>query len=149
ASIPRGRRAIEAAVRRLDDAIRGTDLGQAERLALEVSSGILPPSIVKRIEQARGNGSARVLFLVHGPLERLPIEFMLRDDGLVSMILPGLPEHQPGPSIRPNELTKWNLLGDPVDPTGHALLPGAREELAIVASLHGAVRIPSNPSNVQ
>jgi tetratricopeptide (TPR) repeat protein len=144
--IPRGRRSIEAAVRRLNDAIRGGDEARAERLGVEVSNGILPPSIAKRIRQDRG---ARVLFLVHGPLERLPIEFVFRDDGLVPLILPGLPGTQPGTSIATDELSKWNLLGNPIESAGRALLPGAREELAVVAALHSAGRIAPDQGNVQ
>lgn len=138
APISRGRRAIEAAVRRLNDAVRSNDRAQSERLAREVSAGVLPPAIAKRIDEVEAAGSGRVLFLVHGPLERLPIEFLFRDAPIVPLILPGLPEAKPGASVTADDLSTWVLLGNPVDSDGRALLPGAREELAAVASLRGA-----------
>jgi hypothetical protein len=135
--IPRGRRAIEAAVRRLNHAVKGSDQAQAERLASEISAGVMPPSIWRHIEAAKREGNARILFLVHGPIERLPFEFLFKDDALVPIVLPGLPESRPGTAIQTADLSSWNILGNPVDAEGRALLPGAREELAVVAALHG------------
>jgi tetratricopeptide (TPR) repeat protein len=149
ACIARGRRAIEAAVRRLNDAVRGGNSAQAERLAAEVGSCVLPSEIARRVRDIRTGASSRVLFLVHGPIERLSIEYLFRDEGLVPVILPGLPEPRPGDAVTPNDLTSWNLLGSPVDSEGHALLPGAKEELTTIAALHGGKAIPSGIGQVQ
>ncbi|HEV8111856.1 MAG TPA: CHAT domain-containing protein [Planctomycetota bacterium] len=147
--IPRGRRAIEAAVRRLNDAVRGNDRTQAERLAAEVSAGVMPPSIARRVDEAKRAGNARILFLVHGPIERLPFEFLFRDDSVVPLVLPGLPEPRPGDSIASADLAAWHLLGNPVDTDGRAFLPGAREELAVVAALHGEGETRTDGNDVQ
>jgi hypothetical protein len=129
----------------LNDAVRGNDRTGAERLAGDVSSGVLSPSISRRIAETNG----RILFLVHGPLERLPIEFLFRDFAVVPLILPGLPESRPGASVTPSALARWNLLGNPIDGEGRALLPGSREELAAIAALHGASSIAPAAGDVQ
>src|SRR5258705_8300279 len=149
APIARGRRAIEAAVRRLNDAVRGEDSARAEQLGNEVSAGIMPPSIWRHVEEAKRTGNARILFLVHGPIERLPFEFLFRDESLVPLVLPGLPESRPGTPIGAADLRTWSLLGSPVDAEGRTLLPGAREELAVVAALLGTRANNPDSSDVQ
>ncbi len=136
AVIPRGRRAVDAAVGRLNDAIRADDLALADRLGTEVLAGIFPEPVGRRIRERRESGD-RLLLLVHGPLERLPVEFLFRSDRTAPLVLPGLPESRPG-SLDPRSLARWNVLGHPVDSDGRTRLPGAREELSEVAALHGA-----------
>ena len=137
ATIPRGRRAVEAAVGRLCDAIRANELELADRLSAEVLAVIMPEPVGRRVREQRDAGN-RLLVLVHGPLERLPVEFMFRGDRTMPLILPGLPETRPGASILTRDLAHWNILGHPVDAAGRPRLPGAREELARVAALRGA-----------
>jgi len=147
--IPRGRRAIEAAIRRLNDSIRANNQAQAEKLAAEIGASILPSSIMKRFRESRARADARVLFLVHGPIERLPIEYCFRDEQIVPLILPGLPEARPGVAASPKDLGEWILLGNPVDVEGRALLPGAREELTTLAALHGGALTSRSTGEVQ
>ncbi len=146
ALIPRGRRAMEAAVRRLNDAIRADDLALADRLGSEVLAGIFPEPVGRRVRERRETGD-RLLLLVHGPLERLPIEFLFRGDRTAPLVLPGLPESRPG-TLDLRSLARWNVLGHPVDSDGRARLPGAREELSEVAALHGARPSEANASDV-
>jgi tetratricopeptide (TPR) repeat protein len=137
AAIARGRRAIEAAVRRLGDAIRADDVPLADRLATEILAGILPEPVGRRVREKREAGE-RLLLLLHGPLERLPVEFVFRSDRTMPIVLPGLPEPRPGDALSPRDLAHWNVLGNPIDPDGRARLPGARDELSRVAALRGA-----------
>lgn len=127
--IGHGRRAIEAAVRRLGEAVLGTWSPSAQRLADRVRAELLPPAISSRL------GQGRLIVLVHGPIERLPIEFLFRDEPIVPIVLPGLPSGDPGPALSSAELGQWSILGSPVDHEGRPLLAGAREELASIARM--------------
>jgi tetratricopeptide (TPR) repeat protein len=144
--IHHGLRAIEAAVRRLNEAIRGSDGVLAERLASQIGAEILPQRIAARIASLGGSGRKRVLFLVHGPLERLPLEFLCRNERVVPLVLPGLPDGEPGAPVAPRDLANWNVLGSPVDSAGRSLLPGASEELVAIAALHKTTSVESIPS---
>jgi hypothetical protein len=135
AVIPRGRRAMDAAVKRLNDAIRADDLALADRLGSEVLAGVIPEPVGRRVRERREQGD-RILLLVHGPLERLPIEFLFRGDRTAPLVLPGLPEPRPG-KLDPRSLVRWNVLGDPIGSDGAVQLPGSREELLEVAAMHG------------
>jgi len=138
--IARGRRSIEAGARRINEALRSSDDARAEHLALQIRAELLPPIVQAGIRRAGKSGRDRLLFLVHGPVERIPIEYLLRDEPVIPLILPGLPEVRPGSPIRPEDWANWNLLGAPTDPQGRQLLPGAREELAEIAALHRSRR---------
>lgn len=137
--IDHGRKSIEAAVRRLREAVLGTWSAPAERLAEQIRAEFLPPAISSRIVGRPGAGRGRLLVLVHGPIERLPIEFLLRDEPIVPIVLPGLPCRDPGLALTSAKLARWSILGSPVDSQGREL-PGAREELALIA------RMRSTPS---
>lgn len=137
--IGHGRKAIEAAVRRLGEAVLGTWSPSAQSLADRVRAELLPPAISSRF------GRGRLLVLVHGPIERLPIEFLFRDEPIVPIVLPGLPSRDPGSALSAGELTQWSLLGSPVDFEGRPLLAGARDELASIARM----RTPSGTAAVQ
>lgn len=139
--IDHGRKAIDAAVRRLREAVVGNWNTPAEGLAGRIRAELLPPAISSRIVELSRAGPGRLLVLVHGPIERLPIEFILRDESIVPIVLPGLPSRDPGPALTSAELERWSILGSPVDAQGRALLAGAREELARIA----AMRSPRSP----
>jgi hypothetical protein len=141
--IGHGRKAIDAAVRRLEEAVLGTWSPPAERLVDRVRSELIPPAIASRL------GSGRLLVLVHGPIERLPIEFLFRDQPIVPLVLPGLPSRHPGPALSNEELSRWSILGSPVDPDGRPLLEGAREELLRIARMRTSSDAPSEPAAVQ
>jgi hypothetical protein len=144
ATIHRGRKAIEAAVRRLSEAVIGRDAAFTQRLAAQVRAEILPESILARLAPRGGARAERLLVLAHGPIERLPIEFLLRDDPVIPLVLPGLPSAEPGEAPDAAAWTRWTLLGSPVDTEGTPLLPGASEELATIAALReGGGRNPS------
>jgi tetratricopeptide (TPR) repeat protein len=139
-AIRRGRRSIEAAARRLTEAALGTDPVLAERLAAQVRAELLPDAIRLRIESSAGSGPQRLLVLVHGPVERMPIELLLRDERVIPVVLPGLPSREPGAPLDPGALARWSIIGSPVDAAGVPALPGAREELAEIAKLRGEGR---------
>ncbi|MFN0006649.1 MAG: CHAT domain-containing protein [Planctomycetota bacterium] len=137
--IAHGHKSMEAAIRRLGEAVLGSSSSSAERLAERVRGELLPPAVSSRL------GAGRLLVLVHGPIERLPIEFILRDESILPIVLPGLPSRDPGPALPASELARWSLLGSPVDLDGRQLLAGAREELASIARM----RAPADVGVVQ
>jgi CHAT domain-containing protein len=99
--------------------------------------------LFERIASAnQGRDGERLLCLLHGPLEALPIEFLLASEPgaekIVPLVLPGLPERVPGRAPQANELARWSLLGSPVGTDGEPRLPGARDELIALARLHGS-----------
>jgi CHAT domain-containing protein len=135
-----GRRAIEGAVRRLREAVLSNDDVTVARRVSELRTALLPAGIAVHLEEHLRHARGRLLFLLHGPLERLPIElFMLTGDALgdrcVPVVLPGLtaaiPGNPPTGAVDPH----WTLLGNPVDGSGSALLPGAAAELDEIARL--------------
>src|SRR6185369_12522491 len=73
APIPRGRTAIEGAVRRLREATVSGDRELLKRLTRELRFELLPDAIVARIAAHKTAAHDRILLLLHGPLERLPI----------------------------------------------------------------------------
>ncbi len=136
-----GRRALEDAVRRLQEAALGGDAESVRRIATEVRAALIPDDLTARLRDARelAGSEPRLLVLVHGPIERLPLELLDLDgeapDGpIVPVALPGLPAALPG---EPGDLrgSRWALLGAPEGPDGPAL-PGATEELRALAELH-------------
>jgi len=140
-SIRRGRKAIEQAVRRVREATLANDDAQLARVLLEVRTELVPDEILRRIGSLHGGKNARLLYLLHGPLERLPVELFAMLDrtplaSSIPVVLPGLPERALiGPRIAPRELT-WTILGNPIDVSGATLLPGAIHEIAEIAKLH-------------
>jgi tetratricopeptide (TPR) repeat protein len=138
--IARGRTAIDEAVRRLREAAVVGDEASVLHLVREIRSELLPDRIIARLAGGNRTVHGRLLFLLHGPLERLPIELFALDgdpfDGrCIPVVLPGLPE--PSPGVRParRDPERWVLLGSPVDTAGVALLPGTLEELASLARM--------------
>jgi tetratricopeptide (TPR) repeat protein len=136
-----GRRALEDAVRRLREAALAADEEGVERIAAEVRTALVPDDLARRLREARPRVGAepRLLVLVHGPIERLPLE-LLDFDGeapagpVVPVALPGLPAALPGEPVDLRGMP-WTLLGAPEGPDG-PLLPGATEELRALAELH-------------
>jgi tetratricopeptide (TPR) repeat protein len=136
--IEAGRKSIEDAVRRLREAIIAGDDGARARLFGEIATRLFPDSLRDSIAKTP---SGRLLFLAHGPLERLPVELFeidgaLVESPLVPVILPGLPDRRPGPALARAEFDGWSILGSPIDAAGVTRLPGASLELSEVAALH-------------
>lgn len=135
ARIPRGRRALDEAARRLREAALAPDAARATELASEIERELVPPRIAERL--ARGP-RGRLLCLVHGPIELLPLELwpLFTSGGLVPACLPGLPaaDRDAAPLQAPD--ARWQLVGAPRDANGAELLPGARAELDALAALH-------------
>lgn len=143
-AIPLGRRAVGSAVRRLREAILAEDPLRARALGAELAGVLFPPDLSAHL--GSGAPGDRVLLLVHGPVEGLPLSFLELDgvgldERLCPVALPGLPgQGLPGergdgpPSLGPGAV--WSLLGAPVDGAGEVLLPGAAEELAELARRH-------------
>lgn len=137
-----GRKAIEDAVRRLREATIAGDDRARTRIANEISAELFPAALRNSIANTR---TGRLLCLLHGPLERLPVELFEPDGALihgtlVPVILPGLPGRTPGAARAALPLERWSVLGSPLGADGLRLLPGASAELAAVAAFHpGAV----------
>jgi len=149
-SIPYGRRSFEDAVRRLREAAILGDEERTGQLADEIGRVLFPTALRDRL-RASGAHEPRALFLLHGPLEALPLSLIeldgeLLDDIFDLCVLPGLPAHEPGPALRTEELTDWMLLGSPLglregEESEELLLPGASRELAALARLYPDARL--------
>lgn len=120
AVIERGRVELERAVRRLREALCD---GRLER-AHEVGS-----EIVRDFFSDKSSQAGRVLLLLHGPLEGLPVEWLIESGLLkaswIPTVLPGLPSATP---LEMHSATSWSLLGAPAR-SGEAPLAAAAEEL--------------------
>ena len=139
-----GRRRLEDAVRRLREAAVGGDDAGVRRIAAELRDALLPQGLLERLRAARDRADpdARLLVLLHGPLERLPLELFELDgtplDRLLTLVtLPGLPASSPG---RPATIAadEWILAGAPVNVEPWPRLPGAHQELVYLSGLYGA-----------
>ncbi len=138
-----GREDLRDAVRRLRErAIAGSNAGA---LVQDIQRALFPQSVLAHIGRPHSDRD-RLLVLLHGPLESLPIEMLglgerKFDDELCLLALPGLPAGQPGERLTPKDFERWRLLGSPVDGADSdaqpkVLLPGAGAELAELAKLH-------------
>jgi CHAT domain-containing protein len=133
-----GRRSLEAAVRRLREAVIAGDLPRAQMLGQEIGAALLPAEL--RAHLGSGGIDARALFLLHGPLESLPLTLLgmdgfWLDDLLTPLILPGLPLGEAAAPFAPD--TPWTLMGSPLGREDRApLLPGAARELAQLGRMH-------------
>jgi CHAT domain-containing protein len=138
--IAHGRRAIESAVRRLRELVVAGDDAALTRCMHEVRSELVPAEIVSQLNQRTRGNRGRLLILLHGPLEKLPVELLALDgepfqDRCVPVVLPGLPAVEPGAAPDRSALSRWTLLGGPIDGAGIQLLPGALAEITEIASL--------------
>jgi tetratricopeptide (TPR) repeat protein len=138
--IAHGRRAIEGAVRRVRELVFANDEAALSRCLHEVRSELLPTEILSQLSQRSRSNRGRLLFLLHGPLERLPVELFALEgepyqDRCVPVVLPGLPATDPGVPPDLNALSMWTLLGGPVDVAGAQLLPGSLAEINDIADL--------------
>ena len=137
--IERGRQEIRRATRRLREAaLEGSDAA-VERLGAELTSELLPAPLRERLVTSGAAPGRRLLFLLHGPLESLPVELLrIRgrwlDDVLTACVLPGLPDARPGEGVE--ALVGWTLIGDVAGTDELPALPGAAAELEAVAALH-------------
>ncbi len=145
--IRHGRRALQEAVRRLREGVLAGDEPRRKRLGSELGAVLLPAALRDELAARAGTRPSRLCFLLHGPLEALPIEAL--EDGawftetIVPVVLPGLPASAPEDSWDPSLATRWRLLGNPCGTEGEALLPGARAELEGLAQLHPGVPLAS------
>ncbi|MCA8981421.1 MAG: CHAT domain-containing protein [Planctomycetes bacterium] len=137
------RRALREGVRRLREAARRDDEEAVRELGAELARHLLPPRLHAQL--ASGDPDRRLLLLAHGPLEALPFELLVLDDGAwlderaSPHHLPGLPARRPGvaePLDGP-----WDLLGDPRRPDGEPLFPSARAELEAIRALRPDARV--------
>jgi len=144
ARIPRGRRAIEDAVRRLRELALSRDNDERwARAASDFLAEIVPAPIAESLRAAAANSGAapRLLLSLHGPiesapLEALPWETLCGAPELALLTTTGLPSATVGERVQPAQLENWSLLGEPVDNERHDLLPGARDELVSALDLH-------------
>jgi CHAT domain-containing protein len=154
ARIGYGRKSIEDAVRRLREAVLSKNARATQRLAQQIRTDLVPPQILARIlhtpasRGTDGGSPARILLLLHGPLESLPAE-LLFDDDLVPLVLPGLPDARPGEAMPREQWGAWSVLGAPtpsetMDSSSSRFLPGARSEIATIAGLYGGSRLSSD-----
>ena len=134
--IPYTRRQLKRAVRRFRESLLRGDEPAMTRLSKELSSALLPATLLA--ELLGGDGEGRLLCLAHGPIESLPLEALELegvpvDELAAVLVLPGFPVGRPG--TRPAGETGWRLLGDPLDASGGTMLPAANEELSEIAAL--------------
>jgi hypothetical protein len=154
ARIPFGRRAVLDAVRRLREAAQSGQAQRASALADEIAATLLPAPLQARLQAHPANGEEampRVLFLLHGPLEELPVELLPLDgapldERLTPIVLPGLPEPDPGRAPERETLARWQILGDPLDENRRPLLRGAAAELESIVGLHPGSRLATGAS---
>jgi len=138
-AIPLGRRAIASAVRRLREVGQSGDASRAHELAEEMGAALFPPN-VRRILTEGAAREDRALFLLHGPLEGLPLSLLefdgkLLDERLTPLVLPGLPAAGDETAALTSDM-RWNLMGSPLDDKGEPLLPGSARELAHLARVY-------------
>jgi CHAT domain-containing protein len=137
-----GRAEVAEAARRMREAALAGDGARLAREGHAVRAALLPDSLLAPLlERARRLGrDARLIALVHGPLERLALEALplehggLLDDALVLAALPGLPDARPGNVA--DAPAQWTLLGAARASEAHAELPGAARELEELGTLH-------------
>jgi CHAT domain-containing protein len=148
--LARGRAELQEAVRRLREAaIQGRDEERAS-LAHELARVILPDALRAAVVGAQAD--ERLLFLLHGPLERVPLA-LLQIDGIAldelctPLALPGIPSG--APEEEAGRGREWFLLGAPAAPeespaprgASADFLPGAKQELEELARLHPNARV--------
>ncbi len=139
--LPHGRRVMARAIERLRQALQSGDRERAKSLARECSDTLIPAPIAERLLQAPEE--ARLLLLLHGVLEALPVATLTVNDHELDgrwtpHVLPGLPAARPGDAMVSNAM-RWTLLGAPVNTNRSSdgdvwpELPGAARELAHLA----------------
>ncbi len=130
-----GRQAMLEAGRRLRDASQAGDIEQVERLQAEIAAVLFPTALRTRLEAEAGEmQNARLLLMLHGPLEPMPVELILSSilPEVVPVCLPGFPDNEPGAT--PAEFGPWSLCGPPQSsPRGD--LPAARMEIDAILNL--------------
>lgn len=145
ATIERPRAQLEAAARRLREAVILGDAAEIARLGTEIEDVLLPARVRASIERTAHGERDRVLLLLHGVLESLPIEALpFFETRIVPLVLPGLPARAPGSPPTTASYASWTLLGSPLDQSGARRLPGAHEELASIGATCASARTLSD-----
>ena len=145
ARLPLGRAATVDLARRLREAAIAGEPARLAREAAAARAALLPEEIAAGLAtQAAALGrDARVLLVVHGPLERLPFELLalmpdgaLLDELCAPVALPGLPDPAPPTPLGHAALQAWSLLGPPPALPGFPHLAAAERELEQILALH-------------
>ncbi len=147
--LARGRHTLEEGVRRLREVAASGDEARSNRLALELSADFLPPGLAAELHASPP--SARALFLLHGPLERLPLPLLRLggeriDAHCAPIVLPGLPPSRPAVAFDFAAAGDWRLLGAPAADDQSLVLPGAARELALLSRMHPRAHLRSGAS---
>jgi len=140
--IDHGRKDLRNAARRLREAIRDDRAEEIASLSAEIAEVLFPPELRERVKKlAKRATTPRLLVLVHGPTESLPIELLLADsDALgfdaIPVVMPGLSDNQ-----RARTTTDFSELGDWTLIAGAGIqslpdLPDARAEIEELGQLH-------------
>jgi CHAT domain-containing protein len=146
--LARGRRTVEEGVRRLREAAASGDLERVHALGTELSADLLPADLAAALVSSQ-QGS-RALFLLHGPLERLPLALLWLgnerlDARCAALVLPGLPPSGSSGSFDIRSSGEWLLLGAPAADES-LVLPGAARELDLLARAHPRARLLTGSS---
>jgi hypothetical protein len=154
AEIQRGRQEVLRAARRLREALittRRAPESAPRSLCGEIASEVLPPSLLRALEQWRlgphPGGVPGVALLPHGALEQMPFEALPAGPGegpmgldLALTIVDCLREPTALPPPLAGPAASWVALGAPAR-TGLPDLPGARQELRDLARLHRRLEV--------
>ena len=95
-----GRRSLAEAIRRLRRAALEGQTRRHQILGAQLRDELLPSSALAAMEKATPQAGMRLLFLLHGPLEELPLALLPLgdrplDDLVTPLVLPGLPAPAP------------------------------------------------------
>ena len=133
--VPHGRVEVTRAIERLLQASWDGDEDRVARLGEELGAVLFPAPIRSCLQRA--GEDERLLVVLHGALEALPVHLLRLDsrwldDRCTPVVLPALPA--PTPGLRPALVgTAWSLLGSPLlGGTEHPPLPEALAEVEAV-----------------
>lgn len=131
-SIPMGRGTLWRGIGHLEQAARNGDEKRAHKLGAELARALLPPGLRK--ELLKNEHPGRLLLILHGALEALPVQLLVvqgdwLDERATPLVLPSLPREAPG-DPRSLSQAQWLLAGAPLfNHQLHPPLPEAELEL--------------------
>ncbi len=147
ARIDHGRSELRSAARRLKEAILDGREPALQSLSHQIAQSLFPEPLRKRLATlAASTSSPRLLLLVHGPIESLPLALICEEAGalgiaITPVVMTGLPDAQRDNSA-PNfqRLADWTLVAG-ADDASLPTLPATRAEIDELGALIPGARI--------